>query len=314
MDIPAVFDRFNRTPVEERPDVHVNFMGSRTRRGFEAPLSHVESMPLEVRNGMMSSGRDAVYSPCGTLPRIPGEDFFEWIDVLEAVDAAGEDFNMVELGAGYGRWLVNAAQAVRRHKGGRIRNVWLCGLEASPERAAWMDTHFRDNGLDPAEHMLLACAAGADGRDLILPRAGIPELGYGEQPLSFEMEGALPDNVGVIDVTHEDGRVESFYRIRSLTLPEIVGDRIIDLIDIDVQGHEVNVLKPFPEVLRRQVRRLHIGTHAHWIEAELIALLTGLGFVPQRLMTVYQVNETPWGPLHCLDGIQSWVNPALTPT
>ena len=39
------------------------------------------------------------------------EEYFEWVDVLEAVVARAGMFTMLELGAGWGRWLANAAAA-----------------------------------------------------------------------------------------------------------------------------------------------------------------------------------------------------------
>jgi|SRR6185437_6466970 len=44
------------------------------------------------------------------------EDIFEWADLLESVEASGDNFTMAYLGAGYGRWIVNAALAARQKR------------------------------------------------------------------------------------------------------------------------------------------------------------------------------------------------------
>ena len=43
------------------------------------------------------------------LPKVNGLEYFEWLDLLHAVQDARDRFVMVELGAGYGRWAVRAA-------------------------------------------------------------------------------------------------------------------------------------------------------------------------------------------------------------
>lgn len=47
-------------------------------------------------------------------PKSIGEELFEWIDFLEAVDKAVGTFRFVELGAGYGRWSVRALKAAEQ--------------------------------------------------------------------------------------------------------------------------------------------------------------------------------------------------------
>jgi len=88
-----VLDPFEPLQVDLGDDWDVNFLGVRTRRMFWI-------------------GGDEPRQDAGNLPR-PNEEYIEWIDVLEAVSNARDRFTMVELGAGWGRWLVNAAAALR---------------------------------------------------------------------------------------------------------------------------------------------------------------------------------------------------------
>ena len=83
-------------------------------------------------------------------PPVDGE-YFEWIDVLESVALARDRYTMLELGAGYGRWAVRAAAAVRQRG---ISECHLVAVEADPVHFTWLQQHFCDNGLDPAQHTL----------------------------------------------------------------------------------------------------------------------------------------------------------------
>src|SRR5262245_60032550 len=78
----------------------LDFVGSTTR------LSYTAGMPQE------SAAR-----PAGTVtPPYPSFDneYFEWVDILETVEAATDHYVMIELGAGFGRWSMRAARAVAR--------------------------------------------------------------------------------------------------------------------------------------------------------------------------------------------------------
>ena len=60
-----------------------------------------------------------------------------------------------------------------------------------------------------------------------------------------------------------------------------------------------------------KVTRRHIGTHDHDIERGLRKLLGGHGWHCNADYKCLSVNETPWGPVSFVDGVQSWVNPRL---
>jgi hypothetical protein len=72
-------------------------------------------------------------------------ELFEWIDVLEAVTRANASFTMLELGAGYGRWVVNAASALRLYSG---LPHHLIAVEAELTHFRWLELHCRDNEVD----------------------------------------------------------------------------------------------------------------------------------------------------------------------
>jgi hypothetical protein len=95
------------------------------------------------------------------LPDLDDEEYPEWIDLLEAAAAAGEQFTMVELGAGWGRWLVNAVFAYRQlHPDGTLR---LVGVEAEPTHFRGLTQHRQTNGIDLADADLIEAAVASRG-------------------------------------------------------------------------------------------------------------------------------------------------------
>src|SRR5262249_20602790 len=83
------------------------------------------------------------------------EEDFLLIDLLEAVTAAKDEFPMLELGAGWGRWIVNAAAALQQYSG---LPYHLIGVEAEPTHFRWMQQHLRTNQLDLQKVVLVEAA------------------------------------------------------------------------------------------------------------------------------------------------------------
>src|SRR5207247_1011556 len=92
-----------------------------------------------------------------------GPEYFEWIDLLEAVLEAGDEFCMAELGAGWGRWTVHAFLALRLYYGDAIPRYHFVAVEPDPQHFAWMTAHVRRNGLLQGEGTcsLIQAAVGA---------------------------------------------------------------------------------------------------------------------------------------------------------
>jgi hypothetical protein len=83
--------------------------------------------------------------PRESAPRPLPSESFEWQAVFDAVSEAQRRFTMLELGAGYGRWTVRAAAALRRYRRGvKYR---LVAVEAEPTHFRWLQQHTRANGI-----------------------------------------------------------------------------------------------------------------------------------------------------------------------
>src|SRR5271169_776412 len=78
----------------------INFLGILTRKSFYGSS-------LASSSFTSSDSDDAQ-----VLPPFD-EEYFEWIDLFEAVASTKREFVMVELGAGYGKWIVRGAFVAR---------------------------------------------------------------------------------------------------------------------------------------------------------------------------------------------------------
>src|SRR4051794_22249101 len=87
-----------RIPVH----VDVDFLGTREDKQFFLP--EWRAVPRDFSR---------THDQWSNLPGFD-EEYFRWIDLLTAVRTAETKFVMMELGAGYGRWLMRGANAVKR--------------------------------------------------------------------------------------------------------------------------------------------------------------------------------------------------------
>jgi hypothetical protein len=210
-------------PVEE--DSFRDFLGVRTRcRYLPEPYAvlagHVEGYP-------------------GT-ERASFHDIAEWAGVLRAVLDARERFTCIELGAGWGPWVVASATAARLRG---ITDVSLIAVEGSPDWLPSLREHFADNGLDAAEHTVIHAFVG--GKDRRARGGGTPQVSLAR----------ILAGVEVADVVHMDIQGAELDAVRSArsrltsTVRRLVvgthGRRIEDelLTELGGQGFELEFEK-----------------------------------------------------------------------
>jgi len=293
-----VFSKFRPYSGVADSGFEVDYIGTRTRREF-CPEGGV----LPERTVHMS------YPPVD-------EEYFEWVDVLESVLAARNGYTMFELGAGYGRWLVRAAAALRQRGPIPCR---LVAVEPEPQHFRWLKNHLRDNGIDPEEHTLIE-AAVADQAGEVLFSVGLPGGGK-DQPNEWYGQTIIKSRTAVADAAYGcyQGAVVSrlksgwkCIRVRTVRLPDLLRNfELIDLVDLDVQGEELRVISSAISELNDQAKRLHIGTHSRRIEAGLRRLLRRNGWECLVDYAWHSRCKTPWGEVCFEDGVQSWINPRL---
>ena len=298
--------RLSRWPLtyghkqETRLNPECDFLGVKTRRAFYA------GMPV-----------DGPPSRPATYPSFD-EEYFEWVDILEAVDEAVDAFVMIELGAGFGRWCVRAATAARRKLNCQFH---FAAVEPEPDHFRWISEHFRDNDIDPRQHDLIWAAVGAQS-GFVPFWVGAADGWYG-QAISDEPPPPPPDLsarrrlkarsiLGRPPADSTKDRAVTW--VPCVTLADVLAPYPkVDLIDVDIQGAEYEVLASAIRLLNERVRRLHIGTHSPEIEQQLRQLFSANRWENLNDYPCQSSATTPYGTILFGDGVQTWLNPALLP-
>lgn len=294
----AVFSKFTLYRGMAESGFDVDFIGAKLRCEFVSESVRHEAR--EVQPG---------YPPVD-------EEYFEWIDILEAAVSARGCFRVMELGAGYGRWAVRAFCAARQLG---IGQVHLIAVEPEPHHFSWLQTHLRDNGIDANDHTLLhgVVSAGSGRVPFYVGMPGEKEVQpaawYG-QAMAGRSDSTIrkyPGAYAGFDLFEHRSGWKSI-EIPSLRLRKLLEHPdIVHLIDLDVQGQELEILNADMKFVDRKVVRLHIGTHSREIEAGLTKLLTKHGWKCTASYAGESTSQTPWGPVTFGDGVQSWLNPRL---
>ena len=260
-------------------DVWFDFLGVKTRCKYLPEAYAVLSGEVE--------------GPPGT-ERIAVHETAEWIGTLRSVleARARGSLVVVELGAGWGPWLVGAAKAAERVG---IRNVLLAGVEGAQSHFDFMLQHFRDNGLDPNAHVLIRGVVGARDGTAHFPKLTAPSDEWG----------------AIADYSNSPAAGTAFEEVRCVALTTLV-DQLppVDLIHCDLQGSEYDVLTAARATLSARVRRVVVGTHSRRIEADLLDFFAGLDWRLEDEGVCRLVQHGGRGALGLVrDGYQVWVNP-----
>lgn len=231
-------------------------------------------------------------------------DVLEWLGLFKSVRAgkpAGQ-FSMMELGAGFGPWLIAGAVAARNIE---IADIHLVGVEGDPGRYSLMLQHFRNNGFDPADHHLVQAGVGAESGKARWPR--ISDIRHASGLVQAEADADTFRNVRGFDGDLIDIDIVSFRGLlerRSLW----------DLIHIDVQGSELEICASAPDLLKQSVRYMIVGTHSRLLDAQMMELMFSLGFVLEHERpTKFRFNSGARSlrEMTYVDGTQVWRNPTL---
>jgi FkbM family methyltransferase len=261
----------------------VTFLGQRTDVSFNSGWADAER----------TRDREA-QPPYPTL----SEETFEWIALFRAILEAHQSFTMIELGAGYGRWLVAAACAVRRRR--PELGLRLMGVEAEPTHFRWLLKHFVDNNLRPEDHYLIEAAVGTENGEAFLTREPDPAAVYGQRLVTSIAEA------------RSHGASDTF-AVRTFSLASLLTKfDFVDLIDMDIQGAELDVISAAGDNLATKVKRIHIGTHSHEIESGLRNFFGPMGWHCESDFSCLGKSETLYGCIDFGDGVQTWINPKLS--
>ncbi|WP_454782247.1 FkbM family methyltransferase [Legionella sp. WA2022007384] len=243
--------------------------------------------------------------PCDTLHA----EALEYIGAVKAIEAAKNRFVGIELGAGYGPWLVFAAKIAQQNG---INDITLVGVEADIERLALMRAHFIKNGLPISEPDNIKTENQINTRCIY---GGISEskepLFYGASGIA-DWGGAVSNDSSAMDYR---GQELSKSQIPSYTIEDILDDfNYVDYVHMDIQGSEFKSLRHSIGSINKKVRFMLIATHSRKIEGEVLEL-----FIQNKWTLLHEKPcKFDFNPklsnltgMTTLDGIQVWFNENL---
>jgi len=265
------------------------------------------------------------------LPTIEdGEGWFEAVNWIEAARDARDRYVMVTLGACYG------AQAVGSYRALQLLNPMPCKLvavEPEPDNYHWTMRHMRDNGIDPDAQWLVRSAI-SDRNDPVLFPVGSP--GSGAQNCFSTNENAAREHYAreIIAAGHVEDALRNLLIhnttgvtkdlvpghnfmaeikvVSAVTLQDILAPfDLVDYVESDIQQSEILVFPPFIDLLKRKVRRIHIGTHGVDVHRSLHALFEQHGW---DIVFNYEPNAkhaNALGQFETNDGVLTLRNPDL---
>lgn len=223
------------------------------------------------------------------------ESLFEWEALFNAVVNAGDDFTMIELGCGYGRWLLFAAGALRAARPDLTPK--LIGVEADRTHYRWATEVAALNGV-PVD--LLHAAVGSEDGEADFLVLDDPAAEYGQSLIYPWTEEIV---VGM-------GQVFATTKVPVVSLSTILRDLDhVDFIDADIQGAEADVFESAACELDGKVASVFIETHGDVLERRLCALFARLGWRCQHNYSPYGERATPYGPMLFNGGVQVFRNP-----
>jgi len=249
-------------------------------------------------------------------PPTPSEDYFEWIDLLEAVAAAEDRFTMLDLGAGFGRWGIRAALAARQCG---LRRIDIRFVEAEPQHAAWLRdavqmNSLREEGVGIAvSEAVVSYAQGPLGFAIAQQEQDYDAHNWWGQFAVPATDAGESGRSYLGHAVYRNARGDELIYLPPVTFETLAADlAIVDLVNMDIQGAERELIENAIAGFSAKVRRVHIGTHGTAIENAIRTIFRDNGWVCRWDFSHSGERQTPYGPARFDDGVQSWRNPRLT--
>jgi hypothetical protein len=262
-----------------------------------------------------------------------GERWFEAVDWFAAARAARDRFVMVTLGAWHGSQAIGSARALQLVNPMPYK---LVAIDPVPENIACTRRHMANNGIDPDAQWLIPLAISDRNNPLFFP-LGSRETGS-QNCFSTNEKVAREDYLrnfiqtgqtqqalenlllhgttgikksSLTEGTGKEIAVEIKY-VSSITLGDILGPfDVVDYLESDIQESEILVFPPFIDLLKRKVRRIHIGTHGAGVHASLHDLFAQHGWEIVFSYEPETEHHTSLGTFRTGDGVLTVVNPKL---
>lgn len=246
----------------------------------------------------------------------------EWAGALRAALQTQTRFVAIELGAGWCPWLVVGAVAAQRCG---AREFDLCGVEACRGHVEFAKQHFQDNPLAGAHIELLHGVAGVHDGFEDFPAIDDPANNWGAAAIiagSDNHQGVLARysglrrfsrmaRMGTGKLLRRLTGASSVTRLRSYALaPLVERSESVDLLHVDIQGHEFDVISAALAAVCERVKRMVIGTHSKNISQQLRELLVVHNWCLEA-EEACEVHRSRGKESLVLDGCQVWRNNRL---
>ena len=189
-----------------------------------------------------------------------------------------------------------------------------------PQHYLWTGQHFRNNGLDPSDHMLIhAAVSNCDGHAVFI-RDSRPDEEYGLNLHHTEPDISVNEDFCRKLIAHnpmEEVRATPMkgakLRVPCISLTTIVEvlDSPIDFMHMDIQGEELRALEALSPLLRSRIRRLLVATHSRCIHRKVRYLLKNEGWEKVWDFGFRKREMTPFGDVQFLDGLLAFRSPAI---
>ncbi|MEZ2331796.1 FkbM family methyltransferase [Mesorhizobium sp. RCC_202] len=234
----------------------------------------------------------------GTIEPLPipanwHADIAEWAAALRAVDLASERFRVVELGCGWGCWLNNTGAAARQ-KGLAVE---LIGIEGDSEHVAYAYEAMAANGFSREKSRIIHGVAAPEKGVALFPVVENAGASWGSEPI-----------LNATSIQIKEASASGHYQqLEAFPLSEIVENKPVDLLHIDIQGGEADFIDAAIADLNRFVRYIVIGTHSRQIEGRIMSTLLSQGWKLEMERPAI-INLADGQPQIRVDGVQGWRN------
>jgi len=189
--------------------------------------------------------------PVGATSRVPGEvlmdlphpsnpEYFELLAICESAATARHRYVFVEIGAGWGK---RSQQGYLANRQAHNLPVVLVATEADPTHFQFLLNTYVANGINPLAHKLYFAALARQSGSIEFQRVN-PDTQYGAGAF------AATDLIGTS-------------RVEAISLPDLLSPYfVVDMIDFDCQGCELEVIQASTEILNERVKAMWIETHS----------------------------------------------------
>ena len=189
----------------------------------------------------------------------------------------------------------------------------LVAVEPEPDNYEWTRRHMRDNGINPDDQWLVKSAISARNDPVLFP---IGSPGSGAQNCVATNEdasrqiyaneiiaaGRAADVLRNLMTTNSTGITKDLVpgenfpaeikMVSAITLQDILRPfDVVDYVESDIQQSEILVFPPYMTLLKRKVRRVHIGTHGREVHNAAAAVRTGWMGYRLQLRTEFDVFQ-----------------------